>query len=686
MDPYRSEDRPIEHIELGEDDCMWFLAKARGQKSGPRLVATCREMEKQNTTLRANTEKCIAVFQYGGDAKDSAAEDHFPIEETLVAYNAAQNTVETVHSKVCKSKIDPMPLTEGGGYLERRRARDMGKAIVSVLEDNECDVIEEEMMMDALVTDHGAGACLVVDREDSVEIRHIPVEDVWFDEAECRQKHPSCTYYVPKDGLDKFALIELFCKENDEHPGLVGTAESRRRAILAASMRTDAAWRTATPMSKHRVRYYEAWHPPTCREEVDEEYEDADGEKKTRRVAKHDGRHVIAVEGEDGTLFDEPWEEDHAPLLLIVPRRRRRSVWGLSLMRSLLAPQREYEKVTKKIQHQHQKMGSSGYYAQRNSNVNVRDIEAGTFGAGWVMEGDGPSPPVPLVTEPVAQGTYMYADSIPRNMMERNGVSTLSASSQLPAGLQDASGKALQVFEDFEAERLMPYHRARERFKVKLAWLVVHAAARIVERNGNFKTYYQNEKGGLEGLEWKEFLQDKKKLRIRVFPVSDLAKQPAARFAQLTQLLNVQGITVEQFKRLFGLPDLDAENELDTADTDVIDMMLDTMIVKNRYVSPDTVDDLKLAKARTRKMVNLCRVKEVPEERINHLLKFLEDIESLEEQAAAAQAAKVPPPGPAGMTPPEGPLPGMPGPMGPPPGAPPLPPGQPPPPPPAMAA
>lgn len=667
-------DRPVAMHEMhGEDDCMWFLASARGDKAGPRLVATCHEMERQNTTLRANTEKCIAVFQYGGDAKDMAAEDHCPIEDTLVAYNAAQNTIETVHSKVCKSKIDPMPLTEGGGFLERRRARDMGKAIMAVMEDNHIDVIEEEMMMDALVTDHGAGACLVVDRYDSIEIRHIPVEDVWFDEAETRQKHPSCTYYVPKDGLDKFALIEMFGKDDDDYPGLVGTAEQRRRAILAAASRTDAAWRSSTPMSKHRVRYYEAWHPPTCREEIEEEDEES-GEK--RKVVRHDGRHVIAVEGENGTLLDEPWEEEHAPILLMVPRRRRRSVWGLSLMRSLLAPQREYEKVTKKIQHQHQKMGASGFYSQRNSNVNVREIEAGTFGAGWVLEGDSPTPPTPMVIEPVAQGTYAYAESIPRSMMERNGVSTLSASSQLPAGLQDASGKALQVFEDFEAERLMPYHRARERFKIALSWLVVHAAARIVERCGNYTTYYQS-KNGLEGLEWKEFLQDKKKLRIRVFPVSDLAKQPAARFAQLTQLLNVQGITTEQFKRLFGLPDLDAENELDTADTDVIDMMLDTMVIKNTYVSPDTVDDLKLAKQRTRKMINLCRVREVPEERIDHLLKFLEDIQALEEQAAAAS--------PPALQPPAGGLPGMP-PMGPPPAEPPLPPGQPPPLPGAMAA
>lgn len=664
------------------DDNMWFLAGARGQKAGPRLISIIEEMRLQNQTLRLNTEKCISVFQYGGGAKDAAAEDHFPIEETVVAYNAAQNTVETVHAKVCKAQIAPMPLTNGAGFLQRRRALEMGKAIEAVLDDNQCDQIEEDVVMDALVTDHGAGACVVIDGRDGVIIKHVPVEDVWFDEAEIRRRQPSCCYYVPKDGEDKYKAIELYANPDDDgEPGWVGTAAERREAILRASSKPRTTQTKGTPGSNYRVDIYEAWHPPTCREEVDEEYDDDGGERKTRRVVKHDGRHVIAVAGENGTLLDEPWEEDHWPVLLYVPRKRRRSIWGLSLMRSLIAPQREFEKLTAKIQNQHQKGGVSAFIAPKEANVNPREIQAGTFAGGTLIEFDGQQGPVPFTPEPVAQGTYMYAESLPRAMMERNGVSTLSASSQLPAGLQQASGKALQVFEDFEAERLMPYHRERERFKVALSWLVVHAAARIVERKGSYKAYYRG-KYGREELDWKEFIEDRKSLSIRVFPTSQLAKQPAAKFAQLTELLNAGAITVEQFKRLFELPDLEAENELDTADTDVIDMMLDTMIIENRYISPDSVDDFKLARARTRKMVNLCRVREVPETRIDHLLKFLEDLQSLEEQAVAGAPKPMAPPG--GMVPPEGPLPGMPPPggpppMGPPPGAPPMgpPPGMP---------
>lgn len=649
-------------------DCTWFLANARGKKAHEYLVGLCREMANRQATLIENTKKCIAIFQYGGDAKDSDPSDTCAIEDTALVFNAAQNTVETIHAKVMKSRISPMPLTDGGGYLARHRARQIGKAIEAVLDENEADAIEEDVVMDALVSDHGAGAVKVFDRCDRVAIEHVPIEDVWFDEAETRYRKPSCCYHVPAGGIDMFVGLEIYAKSDDDYPGLVGTVEERRNAILKASRNPESWRRTGSDADKYRIDIFEAWHLPSGHVE---EYEDEDGKKSSR----HDGRHVVAVDG--ATLIDEPWECDYFPILMYVPRKRRRSIWGLSIMRNLVGPQREYEKGTKKLQHMHQKMGISGFYAQKSSNIDVRDLKTGTYGAGFVMEGDGPSPPVQLTPEPVAAGTYAYVDSIPRNMMERHGVSTLSASSQLPAGLQQASGKALQVFEDFESERLMPYHRERERFKIALSWLVVNTAARIIDRAGSYKTRHRG-KFGLEELDWKGLLEDKEKLAIRVFPVSQLAKQPAAKFAQLTELLNAGAVTVEQFKRLFELPDLQAENQLDTADTDIIDRNMDIMVVTGRYIAPEPFDTLELIIQRAGKFINVCRQQDVPEGRIKLLHDYIEDAKSLaeeaKERAAAAAAAQAPPGPPPGMPPGAPP---MPGPEGMPPGAPSGPPGMP---------
>jgi hypothetical protein len=295
-DAYRYEDDPL------TDDCTWYLAAARGKTAGPRLVTLCDEIERQQATLIENSRKCQAVFQFGGEAINTDPEEHFPIEENLLSFNAAKNTVETVYAKVIKPTITIMPLTTGGGYLARHRAKEMQKAIEGVFDENRLDAIEEDVLMDCLTTDHGAGAVAVIERDDCVQLKNIPIEDVWFDEAESRTRQPRCCYYVPADGMDKYVAIETYAAANEDIPGAVGTPESRRQAILRAAGKWSANKTGRTPSSAtHRVRIYEAWHLPSGKvEEYDEEYEDEEtGETKTRKAARHDGRHVVAVEGED---------------------------------------------------------------------------------------------------------------------------------------------------------------------------------------------------------------------------------------------------------------------------------------------------------------------------------------------------------------------------------------------------
>jgi hypothetical protein len=469
----------------------------------------------------------------------------------------------------------------------------------------------------------------------------VPIEDVWFDEAEIRQRKPRSMFHV--QNVDKFVLLEQFAKD-DDYPGAYGSKEDRERAILKAAT-SPASWRSVkSTNSQHRVDVYEAWHLPSGEVCEEEETDEATGE--TRKVAKHDGRHVIAIDG--CTLVDEPWEEETFPIFLYVPRKRRRSILGLSLMFNLVGPQREYEKLTKKIQHQHQKMGVSGFGAPKSANLNTREITSGTFAGGFFVEWDGQQGATPIVVEPVAAGTYQYAESIAQNMLESNGISGLAASSQLPAGLQQASGKALQVFEDFESERLLPYHRERERWKMAVSKAVVRTACRIADREGSYRTRYKG-KRGWEELDWKELVNDMDEFILRVFPVSQLSKQPAAKFAQLTELLNAQAITVEQFKRLYELPDLEAENELDTADTDVIDRAMDIMVTTGRYLPPEPFFNLDLIVARCTKFYELCRQQEVPEDRLQLLRDYIADAKSLMDQAAG------PPPPPMGP-----PLPGEP--------------------------
>lgn len=635
-------------------DCTWFLAKARGEKADRYLTGLTEEMRRHQGTLLENTRKCIAIYQWGGDARNLEDSDDPRMEETCNSYNAAQNVIETTHAKVCKSRILPMPLTDGGGYLQRRKAKQLGKAIEGEFDANAVDQIKEDVVMDALVTAHGAGAAKVFTRHGKIRIEHVPIEDVWFDAAETRYRRPSCCYHIMP--YDMFKLLEDY---GGDDPCLEGSPEERTAGIRKAG--TDvAARRTVSGMvtGPTMVEVVEAWHKPSG---------DTDAVTEDGTAVKHDGRHVVAVAG--CTLVDEPWDGQDFPIEFYVPRKRRRSIWGLSMMFDLVAPQREYEKLTAKIQNQHQKMGVAGWMGPNSANFNPREIVSGTFAGGFYAGYDGQQPPSPIIVDPVAQSTYAYKDSIPRDMMQAKGISQLSATSQLPAGLQQASGKALQVFEDFEAERLLAYHRELERWIVRLSWRVVDAAMGLVndEEHHDAEVRYRG-KAGFERVRWADVLPKKREdLVLTVFPVSQLSKQPSARFAQLQELLNAGAITIEQFKRLYEMPDLEAENQLDTADTDIIDRNMDIMVTTGRYLSPEPFDNLDLLVARAGKMINLCRTQEVPDGRIKLLRDYIEDAEGMKAEMARVAAEK------AAMAAPP-PMPGMPPPMPVDPAAPPAPP------------
>lgn len=608
-------------------DATWFTAHERRKDPHEYLIPLADEMRLNQSTLHDNTRKCMAIFQWGGDARNLDDSSDPVLEETCNAFNAAQNVIETVHAKVCKSRIIPMPLTSGGGYLARHRAKECGKALEGEFEDNLVDEVVDDVVMDALTTAHGAGAAKVFSSGGRVRIEHVPIEDVWFDAAETRYRKPRCCYHVQT--ADKFVVL---AKYGGDAPELYGSKVERREAILRSGTRpNDGRYAMSTHGSRFRITVYEAWHLPSG--DVEEcETEDGETAKPT-----HDGRHTVAIDG--CTLIDEPWDGERFPIMFYVPRKRRRSVWGLSMMFDLVAPQREFEKVTAKIQSAHQKMGMSGWLAPKSANLNHRELVSGTTAQGFVAEYDGQVPPTQCTPEPVSPGTYQYKESIPRDMMQHKGVSTLSASSQLPSGMGDASGKALQVFEDFEAERLLPYHRERERFTVGLAWLVIEEVRRLVESDKDYSVRYRG-KHGHERMVWAKVLLDREDLILRVFPVSQLSKQPSAKFAQLTELLNAQAITVEQFKRLYEIPDLEAESELDTADTDIIDRNMDIMVTTGRYLSPEPFDNLDLIIQRAGKFINLCRAQEVPEPRLKLLHTYVDDARGIKDQLAEAERKK----------------------------------------------
>jgi hypothetical protein len=652
-------------------DRQWWTAHLRDEAPHDLLTTLVDEIRQQQMTLAENTRRLIGIYEFGyfAEGVGGASSDTDPqLDENRNAYNFSQGIVDTVWARIIKQEIQPMSLTSGGTYMQRQRAKDMTEALEGEFAENDWEKIKEDMVLDSLVTYHGAGAGYVYNNGKRVKIERIHPDDVWFDESELRYRSPRSCYMTR--GIDRFVLLAIYGKESDD---FYGTPTERREAILNAT-RTDRKlpWSNMTRAGQDQIDTIGAWHLPSeagCELEQTDGGEDDSAPDSSEDVGKADdnegsgdGRFVLAIHG--CTLESKPWERDHFPVFLYVPRPRRRSIWGRSLMFDLVPPQREYEILTERFQRAHAAVGYAQLYASRQSNVDAREL---TNGIGFVFEGDGPSPPVPFAYDPIPASAYSYRDSIPRDAMAAKGVSQFAAQGQLPAGLRQASGKALDAWVDEDSEHLIPEYRALERLVVDVSWLIVEEWRALTANDNNYLVRYRSKKG-IKKIFVRDVLMDKEDCVIKVFPVSGLMKSPSGKFKQVSEMFSTGAIDKEQFKRLLGIPDLESENEIDLADIEVIDAMLDAMIMTGEYISPEGFDSLQLALTRTGKFYNLLRKNNilskaelgdgyVPEDRMQLIRDFMDDTEARIEELQAKDAAASMPAAPPMPEPPGAPMP-----------------------------
>jgi hypothetical protein len=64
---------------------------------------------------------------------------------------------------------------------------------------------------------------------------------------------------------------------------------------------------------------------------------------------------------------------------------------------------------------------------------------------------------------------------------------------------------------------------------------------------------------------------DAREYRLRVYPISNLAKQPSAKFEQILSMAQYQLIDKTMLRKLLDMPDLDAEEDLQNAPLDAVD-------------------------------------------------------------------------------------------------------------------
>ena len=147
----------------------------------------------------------------------------------------------------------------------------------------------------------------------------------------------------------------------------------------------------------------------------------------------------------------------------------------------------------------------------------------------------------------------------------------------------------------------------------------------------------------LESISWSEVRMDVREYRLRIYPTSNLAKQPSAKFEQILSMAQYQLIDKATLRKLLDMPDIDAEEDLQNAPRDAVDQQLYEMVEHRKYTSPSRYIDPELSLERAKLFYAKCLVDKVNERKLALLEQYQDECAKLiQEKMQPPVAAPVP--------------------------------------------
>jgi hypothetical protein len=252
------------------------------------------------------------------------------------------------------------------------------------------------------------------------------------------------------------------------------------------------------------------------------------------------------------------------------------------------------------------------------------------------------------------------------------GVSMLSASSELPAGLTRPSGKALRIYSDKKSQRFIKFAQYDEDWSVEVAKQLVELERELQKDSEPYEVMVPRDDGTAELLKWEDVCLDSDKYVIQAFPTSFLSSTPASRVKDVEELVAIYPPLQKYVLKLLDFPDLKSVTSLETAAVDlamkVIEHNLDIEDPQD-YMPPEPEMDLELTAHMAQAYYLRAKLHNAEEEDLQYLLQFQKQARHMADEAkrkaqqeAMAAMGQVPggppqPMAPAGPMPPGGAVP-----------------------------
>jgi hypothetical protein len=233
---------------------------------------------------------------------------------------------------------------------------------------------------------------------------------------------------------------------------------------------------------------------------------------------------------------------------------------------------------------------------------------------------------------------FSYLEQLWARAFELVGLSQLSATSKKPADLR--SGAALRTYLDVETVRFAVAQDNWEQLFVGLAKAIVCCARRLAKRKPNWSVNYFGADKVLQKVNWKDVKLEDDQFQVRVYPISALPLQPAARLERAAELFQSQAITQEQFLVLADMPDTEKWARLATAPFEDLEKTFEYMLKPDaNYVKPLEFQNMEIGVPLCQSYWSRAACDEAPQEALDRLEQWMVDAQELQQRKMEQQLA-----------------------------------------------
>ncbi len=510
-----------------------------------------------------------------------------------VTYNVIKTCTDTAVAKIGKERPRPLFLTEKGNFGMQEKAKKLTQYIDGQFDHMEAYSKGREAFRDACVL--GSGAIKVFEQNYEVKLERVLTDELLVDDTEAMYGEPRQMYQIKN--VDRRVLIEAF----PEHKAHIANASNLDASGYSSKIVADM------------VSVVEAWHLPS-----------APGAK--------DGKHVIAVD--NCTLEHAPWEKDYFPFEFFYWHRNILGFWGVGVAEELVGIQLEINKLLRNVQIAQSLAAVPRVWLEEHNRVAKGNIN-NQIGAVNLYRG---TPPIFQTPTAMNAEIYNHIETLYQKAFEITGVSHMAATAEKPAGVDSAVG--MRTLNDIASQRFADVQLNWENFFVRLAKQTINCTKEIQEKLTKMKgdgkegipdTLQVRVQGAdfMESIKWKDVFIPDDAYIMRCFPTGILPSEPSGKLEKVMEMVNAGFYSQEEARSLLDFPDLKKVNARKNSATDIILKILDTMLNQGRYIAPEPFMNLELARALAQEVYMQAQVDNAPEDRLELLINFMEDIEAL---------------------------------------------------------